>query len=93
MVLELVHFYLCGMMQAKSFNKNEYFVIFIDSFSHVKFVYFLKNKSNVFEKFQIFKTAVKNQIGKILKILQSDNGGEYISQRFQWYCVKYDITK
>jgi hypothetical protein len=38
---------------------------------------FLKAKSEVFKRFQEFKALVENQTGKRIKVLCSDNGGEY----------------
>ena len=38
-------------------------------------LYFLKKKSEVFEKFQELKTLVENQIDKKIKALRNDNGG------------------
>ena len=35
-----------------------------------------------FEKFKEFKNEVQNQLGKNIKILRSDRGGEYLSQEF-----------
>ena len=38
---------------------------------------FSKEKSNVFETFKKWKALVENEIGKKLKCLRSDNGGEF----------------
>ena len=45
-------------------------------------VYLMKNKSESFEKFKIFKNEVQSQLGKNIKTLRSDRGGEYLSQEF-----------
>ena len=42
----------------------------------------MKHKSSSFEKFKIFKSEVQNQLGKNIKALRSDRGGEYLSQEF-----------
>ncbi|GJV64603.1 retrotransposon protein, putative, ty1-copia subclass [Tanacetum coccineum] len=49
------------------------------------YVYLLKHKHEVFETFKVFKNEVENQLGKIIKTLRSDRGGEYISQEFKDY--------
>ena len=49
-------------------------------------VYFLKLKSEVFDHFNVFKELVENQFGRRLKILRSDNGGEYVKYDFINYC-------
>ena len=48
-------------------------------------VYFIKQKSDVFETFKKWKALVENEIGKKLKCLRSDNGGEYCSKVFEEY--------
>nr|GEZ38642.1 hypothetical protein [Tanacetum cinerariifolium] len=40
------------------------------------------NKHEVFETFKVFQKEVENQLGKTIKLLRSDRGGEYISQVF-----------
>ena len=49
-------------------------------------MYFLKKKSDFFETFKKWKALVENEIGKKLKCLGSDNGGEYCSKSFEDYC-------
>ena len=39
----------------------------------------MKYKSEAFEKFKEFRAEVENQIGKSIKVLRSDWGGEYLS--------------
>eukprot|EP00253_Pinus_taeda_P036572 PITA_36572 len=49
--LEIVHSDVCGPMQTPSLAGSQYFLTFIDDFTRKFWVYFLKNKSEVFEKF------------------------------------------
>ena len=42
----------------------------------------MRHKSESFEKFKLFKNEVQNQLGKNIKTLRSDRGGEYLSQNF-----------
>jgi hypothetical protein len=50
--LELVHTDLWGPSPVASLGGSRYYVTFIDDFSRKVWVYFLKNKSNVFETFK-----------------------------------------
>ena len=59
-----------------------YFITFTDDLSRYGYVVLMKNKSEAFEKFKDFKNEVENQIGKSIKILRSDRGGEYLSTEF-----------
>ena len=40
------------------------------------YVYLMKHKSETFEKFKEFKNEVQNQLGKSIKAIRSDRGGE-----------------
>jgi transposase InsO family protein len=43
----------------------------------------LKSKGKCFSNLKKFKAFVEKQIGKKIKILRIDNGGEFTSQEFQ----------
>ena len=50
--------------------------------------YSLKSKADVFYEFVKFKTAVEVETGEKIKVLRSDNGGEFTSQRFKDFLAK-----
>ena len=54
-------------------------------------MYILKSKSQVFEKFVEWKALVETSSGRKLKILRSDNGGEYTSAEFIAYLKKEGV--
>ena len=58
---------------------------FTDDFSKYGYVYLIKHKSETFEKFKEFKQEVENQLGRNIKMLRSDRGGEYLSTEFLDY--------
>ncbi|KAJ4817458.1 polyprotein [Rhynchospora pubera] len=90
-VLEIVHTDLCGPMETESFGGSKYFLLFIDDFSRMTWVFFLKNKSETLEHFKKFKAMTEKQTGKQLKVLRSDRGGEYQSKEFNQFCEKEGI--
>ena len=53
--LELVHSDVCGPLQTESIGGSRYFVTFIDDYSRCVSVYFIKHKTEVFEKFKFFR--------------------------------------
>jgi hypothetical protein len=66
-----------------SLGKVLYYVIFIDDYSCNTWIYFLKAKDEVFNKFQELKDLVENLSRRKIKILRSDNGDEYTSNEFK----------
>ena len=80
--LELVHSDLCGPLPSASFSGFKYFLTFIDDNSRCTWVYFLKLKSEVFNMFLAYKALVEKQCGHQIIKLRSDNGGEYINNKF-----------
>ena len=70
-------------MSSRSLSGFEYCITFIDDFSRNTWIYFLKEKSEVFEKFKEFKALIENLSDKKIKTLRSDNGGEYTSKEFE----------
>ena len=66
---------------------------FIDDFNRKTWVYFLKNKSEVFEKFCNFKELVENQSGLHIKVLTTNRGGECMSKEFLHFCIENGIHK
>lgn len=68
--LELVHSDLCGSMQAQPLAGSKYFFTFIDDYSWKIWVYFLKNKFEVFEKIVCFKSMVEKESNYKLKCLK-----------------------
>ncbi|CAA7051764.1 unnamed protein product [Microthlaspi erraticum] len=80
--LEIVHTDVCGPMQHKSLDGSRYFLLFLDDFTHMCWVYFLKQKSDTFSTFKKAKAMIEKQSGCSIKILRSDGGGEFTSKEF-----------
>ena len=81
-LLELIHSDVCGPMSTTARGGYQYFVTFTDDLSRYGYIYLMKHKSETFEKFKEFQSEVENQLGKTIKLLRSDRGGEYMSQEF-----------
>jgi hypothetical protein len=67
-------------MPVKSLGGSSYYVIFIDEYSRKTWIYILKTKDEVFNKFQEFKAEIENLTNKKIKMLRIDDGGEYTSR-------------
>ncbi|KAL4325828.1 hypothetical protein GQ457_11G029810 [Hibiscus cannabinus] len=59
---ELIHVDVCGPMQTLSLNNNMYFVVFVDDFSRMTWVYFVKDKSEVFSVFKKLILQLKSKV-------------------------------
>ncbi|GKA55831.1 retrotransposon protein, putative, ty1-copia subclass [Tanacetum coccineum] len=90
-LLGLIHTDVCGPFRTVSRQGASYFVTFIDDFSRYGYVYLLKHKHEVFETFKVFQKEVENQLGKTIKSLRSDRGGEYMSQEFLDHLKEHGI--
>jgi hypothetical protein len=53
----------------------------------------MKTKGQVFSRFQEFKALVENQTGRKIRVLRSDNGGEYTSKEFMDFCAGEGIRR
>ena len=71
--LQLVHSDLCGPLSSPCFSGCKYFLTFIDDFSICTWVYFLKLKSEVFDKFLDYKDLVEKQSQHQIQRLRTDN--------------------
>jgi transposase InsO family protein len=92
-VLELIHSDVCGPMPSSSISGYVYYVSFIDDYSRKTWIYFLKTKDEVFNKFKEFKALIENLSERKIKILRSDNGGEYTSKEFVNFCKDVGIKR
>ncbi|CAA7014800.1 unnamed protein product [Microthlaspi erraticum] len=91
--LEIVHTDVCGPMQNQSIDGSRYYVLFLDDYTHMCWVYFLKQKSETFLKFKKFKAMVEKQSGCVIKTLRSDGGGEFTSHEFNRFCEEEGINR
>ena len=78
-VLDMIHSYLIGPIPMPSYGKSRYILNFIDDFSRCSWVYFLKQKSEVFETIKVFKALVENMSGNKIKVFMTNNGNEYVN--------------
>ncbi|GJS53029.1 retrotransposon protein, putative, ty1-copia subclass [Tanacetum coccineum] len=92
-LLGIIHTDVCGPLRHVSRQGASYFITFTDDYSRYGYVYLLKHKHKVFETFKVFKNEVENQLGKTIKAIRSDRGGEYISQEFKDYLKANGIVQ
>lgn len=81
-LLNVIHMDIAGPMEVKSLGGSRYYLLFVDDYSRMAFIYFLKEKSQALDCFKEFKVKVENELDKKIKIIRSDNGLEFCSKKF-----------
>ena len=84
-LLDLIHTDVCGPMFMHAKGGFVYFITFIDDYSRYGYLYLMRYKFEAFERLKEFKNEVEKQLGRSIKSLRSDRGGEYLSQAFLDY--------
>jgi hypothetical protein len=78
--LEIVNIDLVGPTTTKGLNGEKYFMLLVYDYTRMTTIFFLRNKSESFEKFKVYKEMVENEMDSNIKCLRSDNGGEFTSK-------------
>jgi transposase InsO family protein len=91
--LEIVHTDLVGPTTTKVLKGERYFMLLVDDYTRMIVVCFLKNKSEAFENFKIYKEMVENEMDSRIKCLRYDNGGEFTSKEFMDYYNSHGIKR
>ena len=87
--LQMVHSDLAGPITPTDKSGFRYAICFVDDYSGFVSHYFLRNKSNATQATAQFLADV-SAIGT-MKVLRTDNGGEYTSNEFKDLLVKHAI--
>ncbi|KAL0302610.1 UNVERIFIED_CONTAM: Retrovirus-related Pol polyprotein from transposon TNT 1-94 [Sesamum calycinum] len=90
-LLDLIHSDICGPLNTTARGGFSYFITFTDDHSRYSYVYLMRYKSEVFERFKQYKLKVENQTSHNIKAFRSDKGGEYLSGQFLDYLKENGI--
>jgi transposase InsO family protein len=80
-----------GPFPHPSISKASYILIFVDDFSRFTWIFFLRQKSEVFQHLKDFKALVETQSRKKIKVVRTNNGGEYVNHEIQNLCHEAQI--
>ncbi len=83
---QLIHSDICGLMERSTPGGAQYFVLFVDDYSGMRFIHLLRKKSEAAGKFMELIHTIREEIGNLVRTLRTDNGGEYGSNEFQTSC-------
>lgn len=94
--LELVHADIFGPTRNPSIQNKRYFLLFVDDYSRMMWIYFIDQKSDASNVFIQFNALVERQSGYMIKTLRTDREGEFIYKLFMEHCrnecIKRQLT-
>jgi hypothetical protein len=93
-VLEIIHTDICGLFPVKSVDGFDSFITFADDFLRYSYIYPIKERSEVLDKFKIFKAEVENQHNIKIKLVTSDRGGRVLWSSYPVWpssCTFYEV--
>ena len=88
---DLVHCDVWGPVRTLSVSDHRYYIMFIDDFSRVSWVYLLKDKINVLDVIKKFFAEIMNQVSVTPKYLRTDNILKFTQTGIQSYCSSLRI--
>lgn len=91
--LERVHTDVMGPFGVPSYGGAQYVLTFIDDFTSKVWAFPMIQKSQTFEVFKVYHAMVERMCESKLKVLRSDNGGEYTGEAFKTYCQNQGIVR
>ena len=89
--LNLIHSNVCRPFSVHARGGYEYFITFTDDYSRYGYVYLMKKKFEALDKFKEFKAESERQLGRHVKSLCSNRGGEYMSIEFVSFLKEHGI--
>jgi hypothetical protein len=91
--LELVHGDLCGPISPPTPTGNANFLLLVDDMSRFMWLTLLRSKADAPSAIMSFQARVERECGKKLKVLRTDNGGEFTSVQFGEHCAGEGIQR
>ena len=88
-----MHIDLCGPIGVESYSGDKYFILFVDDYSRMIILMYLKENSKEFQKFKWYMARVEKKTRKKLKCLRSNRGGEFISNELTKLCTERGIKR
>ena len=70
----------------KSYKGDKHIMLFLDDYSRMTPLMFLKQKFDVFQMFKWYLARVEKETSKSLKCLRSDRGAVFTSNDFDMFC-------
>jgi transposase InsO family protein len=88
-----VHGDLCGPVTPATPGGRCYFLLLIDNLSRYMWVVVLDSKGEVADAIRHAQAAVEAECGRKLRVLHTDNSGEFTAAEFASYCVDEGVQR
>jgi transposase InsO family protein len=92
-LLDLVHGDLCGPITLATPGDKQYFLLLVDDKSRYMWAVLLAVKSDTLAAIKKFQAKVEVETGRRLRVLRTDNRGEFTSVAFEEYCIEHGIER
>lgn len=89
--LQLIHTDMAGPHKTLLLKGSNYYIVFIDDYTRMCWIYFLRFKSEASGIFWKFKQWIETQSSYKIQALRSDNGNEYTTDQFNLFCEEAGI--
>jgi transposase InsO family protein len=91
--LELVYGDLCGPVTPATPGGRRYFLLLVDDLSRYMWVVILGSKGEAADAIRRAQAAAEAECGRKLRVLRTDNGGEFSAAEFTSYCVDEGVQR
>jgi transposase InsO family protein len=91
--LELVHGDLCGPVTPATPGGRRYFLLLVDDYSRYMWVIILGSKGEAALAIRRAQAAAEAECGRKLRVLRTDNGGEFTAGEFASYCADEGVQR
>lgn len=81
-IFQLVHMDLVGPLKPSITYRKRFFLTIVDDYSRYGFVYTIRHKNEIFQKFKEFYKRVKTQNNTKIKQIMTDRGSEFMLRDF-----------
>ncbi len=91
--LEIISVDICGPFQVQGQQGERYFLLIIDNFSRYAKIYLQKQKNEATKNLKKYVVESERELKRKIKIIRSDNGGEFENNNFNEFCNKLGIKR
>jgi len=81
--LHRIYFNICGPFDIKGYSQSQYFMTFVDSFSHYVRIKPIRSKNKASKVLKKWITHSEIETEKKANLLRTDEGGKYMGIEFQ----------